>query len=163
MLSVGLYAQEKGTDIQLKNRNFKRLIDNSISFTVPLLSVEEVHENLDSYVLLDAREIDEYNVSHLPGALYIGYDEVDLSVLDKLDKGEKLLFYCSIGYRSEKIAEKALEMGFKEVYNLYGSIFEWTNKGYELQSKNSTQTNKVHGYNWIWGKWIQNKDYEKVY
>lgn len=164
MLFVGnICGQKKGTDIKLESNNFKKLIDQSIEFTIPLLSVEELHPQMGEYILLDAREKKEYEVSHLPNAIHVGYDDPDLALIASLDKSKKLLFYCSIGYRSEKIGEKAKELGFEEVYNLYGSIFEWANKGYELEGPGGKPTQKVHGYNWIWGRWIINKDYEKVY
>ena len=139
------------------------MIDRTIDFTVPLISVEELHANMEDYVILDAREMEEYKVSHIPKAIYVGYDDPELGLIKSIDKDKKLLFYCSIGYRSEKIGEKAKEMGFKEVYNLYGSIFEWANKGYELEDASKQETKKIHGYNWIWGRWINNDTYEKVY
>jgi len=156
-------AQKKGTDIQLNNEKYKKMIDRTIDFTIPLVSVEDLHANMDDYVILDAREMEEYKVSHIPKAMYVGYDDPELGLIGSIDKDKKLLFYCSIGYRSEKIGEKAKEMGFTEVYNLYGSIFEWANKGYELEDASKKPTNKIHGYNRIWGRWIKNDTYEKVY
>ncbi len=156
-------AQKKGTNLQLSNSNFKQLVDKTIDFSVPLISVEDFQAHKYDYIVFDAREKKEFNVSHIPGAIYIGYDEPDLSVLSTQQKNKKLLFYCSIGYRSEKIAEKAFELGFTEVYNLYGGIFEWANQGNELNSISEEKTQKVHAYSWLWGKWIQNAKYEKVY
>jgi rhodanese-related sulfurtransferase len=156
-------GQEKGTDLQLTSEKYKKMIDRTIDFTIPLVSVEELHANMEEYVILDAREMEEYKVSHIPKAIYVGYDDPELGLIKSIDKDKKLLFYCSIGYRSEKIGEKAKEMGFKEVYNLYGSIFEWANKGYELEDASKKETKKIHGYNWLWGRWIDNDSYEKVY
>ncbi len=155
--------QKKGTDIQLKSAKFKKMIDRTIDFTIPLVSVEDLHANMDDYVILDAREKHEYNISHIPKAMYVGYENPEMGLINAIDKDKKLVFYCSIGYRSEKIAEKAKDLGFAEVYNLYGSIFEWANKGYELETTSKEDTKKVHAYNRIWGRWVTNKDYEKVY
>lgn len=163
LLSCSISAQKKGSDIELQNKKFKKLIDRSIDFSIPLLSVEELHESMSDYIILDAREKKEYDVSHIPNAIYVGYDQPELETIQSLDKSKKLLFYCSIGYRSEKIGEKAKELGFDQVYNLYGSIFEWANKGYELENISKEKTKKVHGYNRLWGRWIQNDDYERVY
>lgn len=167
LLVIGIpgcsFSQKKGTDLELSSKNFKKLVDNSISFTIPLLSVEELHDNKDDYIILDAREKEEYEVSRIPGATYVGYDEPLLKYISTLDKESNIVFYCSIGYRSEKIGEMAKELGLKNVHNLYGSIFEWVNKGYELEDHEGKPTTEVHGYNWVWGKWIKNKDYKKVY
>lgn len=161
--SSSTVAQKKGTDIQLSSEKFKKMIDRTIDFSIPLVSVEYLHANMDDYVILDAREMEEYKVSHIPKAMYVGYDDPELGLIKSIDKDKKLLFYCSIGYRSEKIGEKAKEMGFTEVYNLYGSIFEWANKGYDLEDASKQATNKIHGYNRIWGRWVKNASYEKVY
>jgi len=163
-ISCSTFAQNtKGTDIQLENDRYKKMIDRTIDFTIPLISVEQLHESMDEYVVLDAREKEEYKVSHIPTAMYVGYDHPEWGMVEAIDKDKKLVFYCSIGYRSEKIGEKAKEMGFTEVYNLYGSIFEWANKGYELETTSKEKTKKIHGYNWLWGRWIDNEEYEKVY
>ncbi|MEZ4984799.1 MAG: rhodanese-like domain-containing protein [Saprospiraceae bacterium] len=66
-------------------------------------------------LFLDARERKEFEVSHLPGAHFIGYDDFDLSRVEKLDKGREVIVYCSVGYRSEKITEKLLAAGFTNV------------------------------------------------
>jgi hypothetical protein len=71
--------------------------------------------------------------------------------------------YCSIGYRSEKIGEQLQKLGYKNVYNLYGSLFAWVNRGYEVVDINNKSTYTVHGYDAKWAKWITNKRYKKVY
>ena len=43
-------------------------------------------------------------------------------------------------------------MGFNNVFNLYGGIFNCVNSGYEVVDKNNKQTKKVHGYNKEWSK-----------
>ena len=72
------------------------------------------------------------------------------------------LVYCSIGVRSENIGEKLQQLGYTNVYNLYGGIFEYKNEGgtvYNLQNK---PTDSVHTYNKKWSKYLTkgNKVYE---
>jgi len=110
--------------------------------------------------LLDARELAEFEVSHISGAKHIGYDNFDTSAVSGLSKESPIIVYCSIGYRSEKIAEKLLTMGFQNVSNLYGGIFEWVNQGNAVMTKGE-QTDRVHAYSRAWGIWL-NKG-EKVY
>jgi 3-mercaptopyruvate sulfurtransferase SseA len=83
-------------------------------------------------------------------------------MLDNIDKSTPILLYCSIGYRSEKVGEKILKMGFKDVTNLYGSIFAWANAGYELKNAKGETTNQIHTYNNEWAKWILNPKLIKV-
>ncbi len=48
----------------------------------------------------------------------------------------KVVVYCSVGYRSEKIAEKLKAAGYKNVFNLYGGIFEWENQNLPVYDSN---------------------------
>ena len=102
-------------------------------------------------------------MSHIKGAKYIGYENIEFSVVDDVPKDTPIVVYCSIGVRSEHIGQKLEEKGFTNVYNLYGSIFEWANKGYNLVDYDGSPTKKIHAYNWVWGKWMVNDGFEKVY
>lgn len=147
-----------------ENSAFDQEVRNWLSFSVPLMSVDELHSaREDSILLLDARETEEYTVSHIPGAVWIGYNKWDRDVLQKIPKNQPIVVYCSIGYRSEKIAEKIRKMGYSQVKNLYGSIFEWVNHGYPVQDKNQNPTHTVHGFNEKWSKWILNPDITKIW
>lgn len=145
------------------NPKFSKAIERYISHSVDIISVDELEETIESYTLLDAREIEEFQTSRIPGAVYIGYDEPDFSVLDRLDKDQPIVLYCSIGYRSEKMGEQLQKRGFTNVRNLYGSIFEWANKEYPLIDSNDQNTTKIHTYNSRWAKWVDNTNLEKVY
>ena len=151
------------TENGIENKAFDNTVTKLLSFSVPTKNVDQLRENYNDYIILDAREWEEYEVSHMKDAIHIGYDHLEVQKLDKLDKTKPVLVYCSIGVRSEKIGEKLMEQGFEEVYNLYGSIFEWVNRGYPIYNIDGELTNKIHGYNRIWGVWIKNKEYEKVF
>ncbi len=148
---------------KLSSKSFERTVNAMIKESVPLMRVQELKANQDKYVLLDAREVNEYQVSHIEKALYIGYDQWDDTVLSDLDKDAPIVVYCSIGVRSEDIGEKLQERGFTNVHNLYGSIFEWANQGYPLVDNAGYPTMKIHGFSWLWGKWMTNEHFEKVY
>jgi predicted sulfurtransferase len=66
-----------------------------------------------------------------------------------------VVVYCSVGYRSERVGEHLLAMGFKDVKNLYGGIFEWVNNGQAIVDRNGKFTNQVHTYNKSWSKWLE--------
>jgi rhodanese-related sulfurtransferase len=144
---------------------FDDKISRTISFTVPTIGVQELNElqQQEDVVLLDARELEEYEVSHIPDALYIGYKKPDYSILKNVPKDKEIVVYCSIGYRSEKIGEHLQKQGFTSVKNLYGSIFEWANQGHPLVDKNQEMTKKIHTYNKNWSKWVDEKRAQKVW
>ena len=163
---LGLFVLWGATQMSGQNKvssaAFSDKINSYLDFSIPVVSVKEAHQ-LNDVVFLDAREIEEYEVSHLPGAKYIGYKYMDDAVLKQVPKDKRIVVYCSIGYRSEKIGEKLKKKGYTRVYNLYGSIFEWANEGYALEDKSGQPTKRVHVYNKQWSKWMTNKNYQKVY
>lgn len=158
-LAVGLHAQ-KTTSVN--NAAFGDKISSLLTFSIPLITVHDLRQNKNMQ-LLDARELVEYEVSHIPNAKYIGYKSLNEAALKEVNKNEPVVIYCSIGYRSEKIGEKLVKLGYKKVYNLYGSIFEWANTGLPLVDVNNKPTKNIHVYDKSWGKWMENPNYKKVY
>ena len=116
-----------------------------------------------SFVLLDTREKKEYTVSHLDKARYAGYDHINMDALIRdLDKSDTIVVYCSVGYRSGKIGEKLQKAGFKNVYNLKGGLFRWANEDRKLVDQEGETTEKVHGFDKNWSKWLK-KEVEAVF
>ncbi|NNK89708.1 MAG: rhodanese-like domain-containing protein [Saprospiraceae bacterium] len=142
--------------------DFNMLVHDYLDYTVPTISVAKLNERFGDYILLDAREAGEYEVSRIPGARLIGFNSPNFIALKSVPKNKAIVVYCSIGYRSEKVALSLLEKGYTNVFNLYGSIFEWVNQGLTLEN-DAGKTNDVHGFNKKWSKWILNKDYKVAY
>jgi rhodanese-related sulfurtransferase len=152
-------AQNKG---EVKDEGFSLILNTLLSHSVPELNVDALAGNIEDYTLLDAREEEEYEVSRIPTAKYVGYDMFSEDSLVNIDKSQPIVVYCSVGYRSEKITEKLKDLGYQEVYNLYGGIFEWVNQGNKVVTgKDAEVTEKVHAYDKVWGAWL--KKGEKVY
>lgn len=145
------------------NPEFEKEVDSYLDYSVPAITVKNLIAIKDDVILLDAREMKEYKVSHIPGARYVGYDDFDESTLDGIDKEQRIIVYCSIGYRSEKIGEKLRKLGYENSYNLFGSIFEWANAGQPLVDNEGNTTHKLHTYNKKWSKWVNEGAAEKVW
>jgi rhodanese-related sulfurtransferase len=111
-------------------------------------------EIMESAVFLDTREKEEFDVSHLKGAKWVGYETFSLESLKDIPKDETIVVYCSIGARSQDIGKKLKSAGYKEVYNLYGGIFHWVNEDNPVY-KNEEQTDEVHAFNKLWGIWLE--------
>jgi rhodanese-related sulfurtransferase len=144
-----------------QSKSFDVLLRGLIKKTVPIIKVQELKSKSTGVVLLDARELEEFEVSHLRNARYVGFNNFSLEGIKDIPKTAPIVVYCSIGVRSEKIGEKLLAAGYTNVKNCYGSIFEWVNQGNEIVDMQNKPTQKIHAYNKKWGVWV-NKG-EKVY
>jgi len=141
--------------------SFDKMIDSTLKKTVPFIHTSVLAKNYADYIILDTRELEEYNISHLENAKHIGYNEFNYRKIKKEIATKKpIVVYCSIGYRSEKIGEKLLKKGYT-VYNLYGGIFDWKNKDNTIVNNSGVATNKLHCFNQEWSKWAIKGD--KVY
>ncbi len=149
-------------DSKVNSTGYATMLNTLLAHSVPEISVEELAKDKENYILLDAREKKEYKVSHLEGAQYVGYLGFSAKKVKQLPKDKPIVVYCSVGYRSEKITEKLKKMGFQDVQNLYGGIFEWVNQGNNVVTgEEANPTQKVHAYDKVWGTWL--KQGEKVY
>lgn len=130
--------------------------------TVPYIKVGEIKIKHNT-VFLDAREPKEFNVSHIENAILVGFNKFDgkrISTTIK-DKNETIIVYCSIGVRSEIIVERLQKLGYKNVFNLYGGIFEWKNQDGKIVNNKKLETDEVHTYNKEWSIYL--KKGTKVY
>ena len=144
---VSLYGQETLEEV-LNKYNHKK---------VPYIAVAELKslQQKNKVVILDSRELDEFKVSHIEGAILVGYNHFRLSSLpDSIDKKTPIVVYCTLGVRSEVIANQLVESGYTDVKNLYGGISEWKNKDYIVIDSIQRMTENIHVYSKKWGKWL---------
>lgn len=147
------------TDVSAFDLMLEGLLSNSVK-QIEYPELKKLMQNED-ILILDAREKEEFEVSHIPGARHIGYNDFDSAVLSEIPFSKPVVLYCSVGYRSEKIGEKLLDMGYENVLNLRGGIFDWKNHQNPVVDMNGKSTDKIHAYDRIWGIWL--KEGEKVY
>ncbi len=143
-------------------KNIEGVLKKMNSESVPYIQVSELVAKTN-VVLLDAREKEEYDVSHLKNAQFVGYKKYDEKIISDLvkTKDQLIVVYCSIGVRSENIGEKLQKMGYTNVYNLYGGIFEWKNQNNMVVDSTNQSTEKVHCFSKFWSKYLTKG--EKVY
>jgi len=162
ILVVSLFVTIKNIQAQahVESKSFNLMLSTLLAHNVPEMGISDIPAD-SNLVYVDAREKAEYDVSHIKNATWIGYEDFNLSRLDSISRDAKVVVYCSVGYRSEKITEKLKNAGFQYPSNLYGGIFEWVNQGLPIYDNNAQLTNKIHAYSPKWGIWL-NKG-EKVY
>lgn len=149
LLSVSVFSQETIKEVLKKYNNEQ--VPYMQPFRTSVLRPES------SYIL-DARELKEFQVSHIENAIHVGYDNFDLEATQKklTNKDAFIVVYCTIGVRSEDIAEKLKAAGYTRVYNLFGGIIQWKNEGLPVYNSKGKETQRVHVYGKEWGKWLTN-------
>ena len=110
-------------------------------------------------LLLDARTPQEFAVSHLPGAVRVDPD-ADLATLRAAvgalragdPQGERpVIVYCSVGWRSARVADALRASGLGDVRNVRGSIFRWAAEGRPLVAAGRPAAT-VHPFNDVWAQ-----------
>jgi len=161
LLVAGLSLLAFASFGQVKSGAYRVMLNGLLSHSVPEVEITKAARDSNSCVFLDAREPREYAVSHIAGAIPVGYDRFQVDNLPaSLAKGQRIVVYCSVGYRSEKVTEKLQKAGFTNVSNLYGGIFEWVNHGLPVVNQSGV-TKDVHAFDRTWGIWL--KKGRKVY
>jgi monothiol glutaredoxin len=74
--------------------------------------------------LYDVRPPAERASAHIEGSVLLDQDA--LAHIESLDRATPLAFYCHHGVRSRAAAQRFVELGFREVYNLAGGIDAWS-------------------------------------
>ncbi len=118
---------------------------------------------LDNAVYFDVRELDEFGVSHISGAIQVApsiSNEEFLQRFDDLLKGKTLIFYCSVGKRSSALVDRLQHqlkfLGYTSVYNLRGGIFGWHNSGRAVEDGEGV-VEKIHPYSRVWSRLIHDQ------
>ena len=92
------------------------------------LSLEELQALLDAgrpILLLDIREAEEFAAGAIPYVLHLPPGQVDEFVPE--DSENRIVTYCTVGYRSGRAAASLEKRLGRPVYNLSGGIIKWFN------------------------------------
>jgi rhodanese-related sulfurtransferase len=109
---------------------------NSTSETTPTssagiitkITAKQAKEMIDSsteLIVLDVRTQEEYDETHIEGAILIPDYEIDTQAEELItDKNATLLVYCRSGRRSALASQTLYELGYTSVYD-FGGIIDW--------------------------------------
>ena len=120
---------------------------------VPQLTTKRLAELLvqdADVVLLDARSEEEFATSHLQGATRATSVRAARKALKAHGGKPIVVVYCSVGYRSSRLAQRLRAQGVEDVFNLEGSLFKWANEGRPVY-RSSEQVQPVHPFDADWG------------
>ena len=94
------------------------------------MSAEDLKARLDrgeTPLLIDVRENWEYQIVHLPQAVFIPMNTVPAKI-GELDKRAEIVVYCHHGTRSWNVVAYMRQQGFTNVSNLTGGIDAWARR-----------------------------------
>jgi rhodanese-related sulfurtransferase len=81
-------------------------------------------------VIVDVREKDEFDESHIPDAVHMSRGTIELEVEDKFpDRNTTIICHCGGGGRSALAAESLQKMGYKNVRSMAGGFKAWEAAG----------------------------------
>src|SRR3954454_1085119 len=98
---------------------------------VPASDVLERLEGADRPLLLDVRELDEWQEGALPGALHLERGNLESRVEALIpDRSREIVVYCAAGARSAFAAKSLTDLGYTNVSSMIGGFTDWKRNGY---------------------------------
>lgn len=107
----------KSSNDDILERNHPNIINND--------ELENKLKDNDKIVVLDVREEAEFVFNHIPEALSIPLGDLE-DRMDELNKENIIYVICRTGNRSDLAAQKLVENGFTQVYNVVPGMNQWT-------------------------------------
>jgi rhodanese-related sulfurtransferase len=102
---------------------------------ITLEELLEMRANNRRYKLVEVLSEKEYLEGHIPGAINIPLDRLEVLARQKLKRTDTIVVYCG-SYScqaSTKAARKLLEMGYDKTLDFKGGKRWWRHAGLELQ------------------------------
>jgi rhodanese-related sulfurtransferase len=98
---------------------------NSTKKTIGYVEAKEKIIN-EQAILLDVRTQEEYDESHINGAILLTLDTIDEDTIAEVvsDKSKPIIVYCKSGKRSSQALEILNQLGYDNVYDL-GAMSNW--------------------------------------
>ena len=143
------------SELQAKGFEFTRKIfsPKPLSFTPNVTSKiriepDDLKENLDNFVIIDARSPQEFMMGHLPNSKLIPFtdgisnagklfqDKESLENIfsqNNISKDSEIVCYCMHGHRASSVFFQLLSAGYDKVKLYDGSFVEWRGRGFPLE------------------------------
>ncbi len=94
------------------------------------ITVDELHAQHDTFIVLDVRDQGEWDEGHIAGAVHIPYYLLEQRLQD-LDSRRPLAVTCASGQRSSLACSILQRHGFTELCNVVGGMEAWSRQGFK--------------------------------
>lgn len=118
---------------------FKTLV-SKVREQIKELTVDEAYQDLlgdkaHNWTVIDVRETNEVEETGvIPRAIHISRGILECDIEKKVpDLNTPIILYCGGGSRSALSAINLQQMGYQQVYSMYGGFRGWYNAGYPLE------------------------------
>jgi molybdopterin/thiamine biosynthesis adenylyltransferase/rhodanese-related sulfurtransferase len=113
--------------------NYRELLQQ-VKSEIEEVDAVRAQDLLDSAVLVDVREEDEWSEGHIPGAVHVprGFLESRIEQVAP-DRSQPVVVYCAGGSRSAFAAKTLEELGYENVLSLAGGFTDWKRNGLPTQ------------------------------
>src|SRR3954447_23962695 len=96
----------------------------------------EVKDQLgNGIVLVDVREVEEFDAGHIPGAVHVPRSYLETRIENAVtDRGARVVLYCQSANRPAWGAHALKDLlGYENVESMTGGITLWKDRGYEVE------------------------------
>ncbi len=140
LVNVWQYASHVSADSRRLDTNlWRKPPDWDRVFSAPKITTAELGARLakaEPVHLIDVREPEEFEVTHLPGAVNMRYADLLLGVRSPPDDGVPVVFVCDSGKRSGEVCEQRARMGLP-CQVLEGGYPQWVREERPLSTPSS--------------------------
>lgn len=105
-------------------------------------------------LLVDARPVAQFELSHIDGAVNIDATQPDLAPLEHVRRDIPLVVYDGPGAVGAAMVKALTDAGFSRVSNLHGGLFRWVNEGHPIVNQEGA-AGKVASISWSWGRLLK--------
>ena len=106
--------------VLMKKRGYKSISGKELS--------NLINRNND-LVIIDVRDLDEYNLGHLPQSMNMPLDNFNYNLNNLYYyRNTPILVYCQKGIRSSEAADILVNQGFTKVYTIKGGLNNYKGK-----------------------------------
>jgi hydroxyacylglutathione hydrolase len=99
--------------------------------TLPLLTVDDLHQRRDGFRVVDTRERFEFRYGHIPGAELLEWTEA-WGKADRVPGDTPVALVCGDQVRSAYVASVLLRIG-RPAALVFGGMVDWMERGYPVE------------------------------
>ncbi len=101
-------------------------MNRALSHDISVQEVKQLLDHQESFLLLDCRNQDEYDLVHLESAMLIPMHELQDRLAElQAHRASRIVVYCHLGGRSQMVADWLRQQDFAHVQNMTGGIDAW--------------------------------------